>query len=63
MKNEDIEVRKRKFKREFCTNPVNPTYPEVKCPPLSKYQMKFLRDNLKIDDIEGSKPEKLIRDK
>ena len=52
-----------KFKILRCTNPLNPKYnlpkTEIKKDETGYKKIKFIRDTLKIDDIEGTKPKKM----
>ena len=72
LSNKDIEGSHPKlFKLNIkrCTNPLNPNYnlpkADKKSLDLNKddnepNKLKFIRDNINIDDIEGTKPKKLI---
>ena len=68
LSNEDIQGSKPLHKRtriKRCTNPLSPIYNLPKAENKSilednkeNKEYKFIRDNLKIDDIEGTKPKK-----
>ena len=63
LSNKDIE-----FSHPHCvrckitrhTNPLEPKYKLPYCPSFPNYEPKFIRDNININDIEGSKPKKLV---
>lgn len=42
------------------TNPLEPKYNLPKSPEYPPYEPRFVRDNIKVDDIEGAKPRKIV---
>ena len=63
LSNSDIEFScpncvKTKIKRHL--NPLEPKYTLPSSPEYLPYEIKFIKDSLNSDDIEGSKPKKVI---
>lgn len=63
--NEDIPRSKSQLNRfqtnRLPLNPLNPNYPEISAPEFSRFEPKFLRDAMNVDDIAGAKPKFVIK--
>ena len=58
---EKAQPREKAFKSNRQTNPLNPEYKLPSSQVQSVTPCKFIRDSFKNDDIEGSKPEKVLK--
>lgn len=63
--NEDIPRSKSQLNRfqtnRLPLNPLNPNYPEISAAEFSRFEPKFLRDAMNVDDIAGAKPKFVIK--